>query len=91
MPVLAPVRASMFSPFARRNIPTERIRLVLNTERNEETKIIGKVAIEILLPEEFPEKYTDQLVRVAEKCTVKKNLENPPLFEIYTKRETKKE
>ncbi len=74
-----------------RNIPTEKIRLVLNAERNEETKTIGKVAIEILLPEEFPEKYTDQLVRVAEKCTVKKNLENPPLFEIHTKRETEAE
>ena len=74
-----------------RNIPTEKIRLVLNTERNEEIKIIRKVAIEILLPEEFPEKYTDQLVRVAEKCTVKKNLQNPPLFEIYTKRERKME
>jgi len=74
-----------------RNIPTENIRLVLNAERNEETKTIAKIAIEILLPEEFPEKYTGQLVRVAEKCTVKKNLENPPLFEIYTKRETKTE
>lgn len=74
-----------------RNIPTEKIALVLNAERNGETKIIGKVAIEILLPEKFPEKHTGQLVRVAEKCTVKKNLENPPLFEIHTKRETKTE
>ena len=74
-----------------RNIPTEKITLVLKAERNEETKTIAKIAIEILLPEEFPEKYTDQLVRVAEKCTVKKNLENPPLFEINTKRETKTE
>lgn len=74
-----------------RNIPTEKIMLVFNTERNEETKTIGKVTIEILLPEEFPEKYTNQLVRVAEKCTVKKNLENSPLFDIYTKRETKTE
>ncbi len=74
-----------------RNIPTEKIRLVLKAKKNEETKLVGKVAIEILLPEEFPGKYTGQLVRVAEKCTVKKNLQNPPLFEIYTKRETKTE
>ncbi len=74
-----------------RNIPTEKIRLILNTERNEKTKIVAKIAIEILLPEEFPEKYAEQLVRVAEKCTVKKNLENPPLFDIYTKRERKTE
>ena len=74
-----------------RNIPTEKITLVLKAERNEETKTIAKIAIEILLPEEFPEKYTDQLVRVAEKCAVKKTLENPPLFQIYTKRETKTE
>ncbi len=74
-----------------RNISTGEIRLVLNTERNEKTKIISKIAIEILLPKEFPEKYTDQLVRVAEKCTVKKHLENPPLFDIRTKREEKME
>jgi len=74
-----------------RNIPTETVTLVLKAERNEQTKIISKLAIEILLPEEFPGKYADQLVRVAEKCTVKKNLENPPLFEIYTKRERRTE
>lgn len=69
-----------------RHIPTERLKLILHTERNEETKLISKIDIEIQLPEEFPEKYMDQLVRVAEKCTVKKNLGSPPVFDIYTKR-----
>ena len=80
----------VFSFCQARNIPTEKIRLILNTERNEETKTIAKIAIEILLPEEFPEKYAEQLVRVAEKCTVKRTLENPPLFQINTKRKTKR-
>ena len=69
-----------------RNIPTEKIRLILNAKKNEETKIISKIVIEILLPEGFPEEYTDQLLRVTNKCAVKKNLQNPPLFDIYTKR-----
>jgi len=68
-----------------RHIPTEKLKLILHTERNRETGMISKIAIEILLPPKFPEKYREQLIKVAGKCSVKKHLENPPLFDIYTK------
>jgi len=68
-----------------RHIPTDKIKLILRTERNSETKMITRIIVEIQLPPEFPEKYKEHLVRVAGKCSVKKHLEDPPLFDIYTK------
>lgn len=47
--------------------------------------MVGKVQFEIQVPPDFPEKYYSALVRSAEQCAVKKHLENPPEFEIYTK------
>jgi putative redox protein len=67
-----------------RSIPTEGLKLNLRAERNEETGLIGKIAIEIRLPREFPKKYGDAVKRAAELCAVKKHLENPPQFEIAT-------
>jgi putative redox protein len=47
--------------------------------------MVGKVEIEIQVPPEFPEKYRASLVRSAELCAVKKHLENPPEFEVFTR------
>ena len=68
-----------------RHIPTEELKLILHTERDSKTRMISKIAIEILLPPKFPEKYREHLIRVAGECSVKKHLENPPVFDIYTK------
>jgi ribosomal protein S12 methylthiotransferase accessory factor len=67
-----------------RSIPTAGLKLNLQSERNKETGLIGKIAIEILLPAEFPEKYKEAVKRAAELCAVKKHLESPPQFEITT-------
>ena len=40
--------------------------------------ILAKVDFEIELPEDFPEKYREPLLRAMEMCTVKKYLLNPP-------------
>ena len=47
--------------------------------------MVGTVQFEIQVPSDFPEKYYNALVRSAEQCAVKKHMENPPEFEIYTK------
>ena len=69
----------------KRNIPTEKLKTILHFFRNRETRLIEKVAIEVTIPDEFPEKYKDALVRTAELCAVKKHLHNPPEFEIQLK------
>ena len=68
-----------------RHIPTEKLKLILRTERNEESRMIRRIVIEIQLPPEFPQKYRERVIKAAEKCSVKKHLENPPLFKIYTR------
>jgi ribosomal protein S12 methylthiotransferase accessory factor len=45
---------------------------------------LSKIAININVPPDFPEKYLDAVVRVAEQCAVKKTIMNPPAFEIKT-------
>lgn len=67
-----------------RNLPTEGMKLIQRTHRNQLTGMIEKVDLEIRTPPGFPEKYLPSLVRSAELCAVKKHLENPPKFNVYT-------
>ena len=69
----------------RHSISTEKIKLILLFEKNQKTKMIEKIKIEIQLPTNFPEKYKNAVIRSADLCSVKKHMINPPEFEIYTK------
>jgi putative redox protein len=53
-------------------------------ERDARTHMILRVDIEIFLPASFPEKYRAAVVQAAQSCTVKKHLENPPEFNLFT-------
>ena len=68
-----------------RGIPTDGVRVVQRMDRNQVTGMVGKVTLEIQVPPSFPEKYYTALVRSASQCAVKKHLENPPEFEVFTK------
>jgi ribosomal protein S12 methylthiotransferase accessory factor len=68
----------------KRNIPYDGISLSQSWDREEKTNRLTNVRISIEVPEDFPEKYRDALVRVANQCTVKKTLENPPEFQVET-------
>lgn len=65
-----------------RGIDTSGIRLKQCIERNEITYKVEKISMEIQLPREFPQKYTAAVIRSAEQCSVKKLMENPPVFDI---------
>lgn len=67
-----------------RDIPTEDIKLTLTTKKNEDSKMIDQVVVEIILPPGFPNKYRKAVVAAAESCTVKKHIINPPQFNIIT-------
>jgi putative redox protein len=68
-----------------RGISTEGVQIVQRMHSNPITGMIGKIDLEIQVPEDFPEKYRSSLVRSAELCAVKKHFEQPPSFEVYTK------
>jgi len=68
----------------KRDIPYDGISLSQSWEREEKTRRLTNVRISIEVPSDFPEKYHEALVRAASQCSVKKTLENPPLFDVRT-------
>jgi ribosomal protein S12 methylthiotransferase accessory factor len=67
-----------------RGIPTEGIRLVQRMQVDPATRMVNDVRITIELPEAFPSRYEDAVVRAAEQCAVKKHFENPPVIRVET-------
>ena len=68
-----------------RGLNTDGIRIVQRTLPDPVNPgMVGTIQLEIQVPPEFPAKYYDALVRSAEQCAVKKHIENPPAFEIFT-------
>ena len=68
-----------------RGIPTEKAGVIMRLEKNPETKMIGRISIEIDLPAEFPERYQKAIIRAVDTCTVKAHIMKPPVIEIELK------
>lgn len=68
-----------------RGLPTEGIRIIQRVHSNSQTGGVAKIDFEIQVPHDFPEKYLPALVKSAELCAVKKVIEKPPQFDVYTK------
>ena len=68
-----------------RSLPTDGIRLIERVYRDPASGMVGKIDVEIQVPPTFPEKYLPSLVRSAELCAVKKHIEHPPAFDVFTK------
>jgi ribosomal protein S12 methylthiotransferase accessory factor len=68
-----------------RNIPTDKAGIVMRMEKNPETKLIGRIWIEIQLPPDFPERYQRAIIKAVDTCTVKAHLNRPPTIEIALK------
>ena len=66
-----------------RNLPTEGLKIIQRTHQNP-AGMVENVDMEIQIPAGIPEKYLPSLIRSAELCLVKKHLENPPTFNVYT-------
>lgn len=68
-----------------RNLPTEGIRIVQRVNRDNASGMVDLIDLEIQVPESFPAKYYESLIRSADLCAVKKHLANPPKFNVFTK------
>jgi len=68
-----------------RGIPTEGIKINQSMEVNPIKRQIEKINLEIQVPDNFPEQYKSAVIRSAELCAVKKHMQDPPDFNIYTK------
>jgi len=67
-----------------RSIPSDNIRIIQNMEYDHNTRMIGKITLDIQVPADFPEKYKDAIINVANLCAVKKHLQHPPEIEVFS-------
>jgi putative redox protein len=67
-----------------RGIATESLGLEMHIEHDHERHRVGKLVLEIKLPEGFPEKHREAVIRAADLCAVKKHILSPPAFEVRT-------
>ncbi len=67
-----------------RGLPTDGIRIIQRMHSDPMTHLIGQIDLEIQVPPSFPQQYYEALVRSANLCAVKRHLENPPHFNVYT-------
>jgi putative redox protein len=68
----------------KRNIPADDIKIIQKTEFDEGSGLPLSITIDIKLPPDFPEKYKEAVLCVAELCKVKKSIIKPPSFNIIT-------
>ena len=65
-----------------RDISTDDIKIIQEVEPGSQKGLLGKIKMEIQVPSDFPDKYKSALINTANLCAVKKNIQNPPEFEI---------
>jgi ribosomal protein S12 methylthiotransferase accessory factor len=68
-----------------RGISSEGVRIIQRMHSNPLTGMVEEIDLDIVVPPDFPDKYSEALVRTAELCAVKKHFENPPSFRVSTK------
>lgn len=68
-----------------RSIATTGLNLTLEPVRDEQTHRLTTVRLELTLPDGFPEKYRDAIVRAVDQCAVKRALADPPQFDVTVK------
>lgn len=68
-----------------RGISTEGVKIIQKMNFSPITRMIDKIDLEIQLPADFPDKYKDAVIKSANMCAVKKHMQDPPEFGVYTK------
>jgi ribosomal protein S12 methylthiotransferase accessory factor len=67
-----------------RKIPTDNIRIIQSARYDGVSGLPVNITLDIKLPPDFPEKYKEAVISVAELCKVKKTMASPPIFEVIT-------
>jgi len=69
---------------AKRDIPTDGIRIRQTMHRTGNEKRLERIDLDILVPSDFPKRYRGALARAADQCAVKKTILDPPEFRVTT-------
>ena len=65
-----------------RNIDTSGMKLSMVYDWDKEKKRYPKMTLRLTLPQDFPVKYHDAILRAMDQCVVKEHIHNPPEFVI---------
>ena len=65
-----------------REIDTTGMSLKMHYAWDKELKRYPKMSVELQLPDNFPDKYRDAIIKAMEQCVVKQHIQQPPEFEI---------
>lgn len=65
----------------KRSIDTQGLSLRMDLDMGDKGKVKG-VTLALTLPEGFPDKYRDAVVRAVDLCWVKKQIVDPPVFAV---------
>ncbi len=65
-----------------RGLSVEGLQLEMDWERDEQPPHRARVHYRLRLPQGFPEKYRESILRAMDLCTVKRYLRNPPDFTL---------
>lgn len=65
-----------------RSIDTEGMKLNMVYDWDKEKKRYPRMTLQLTLPEGFPDKYREAILRAMDQCVVKEHIHNPPDFEI---------
>ena len=68
-----------------RGLPSENIKIIQKMNFDPATRLIDKIDLEIQVPDDFPEKYKEAVINSANLCAVKRHMQQPPEFNVYTK------
>jgi ribosomal protein S12 methylthiotransferase accessory factor len=68
-----------------RGIKMDKTSVLMRMHRSEGEKRIDKIMIDILLPPEFPDKYSKAVIKAVDSCTVKVHMLHAPSFDIKVK------
>ena len=68
----------------RRKIDPGQLKLSVEVQSHDKTRLVEKMIFNIDLAPEFPQKYTSALIRSMKLCYLKKHFEYPPQFEFVT-------
>jgi putative redox protein len=63
-----------------RDIPSGGMTLSMRCEFDEKKQVVERLHIDLRVPPGFPEKYKKAVIRVMDRCSVKKHIMNPPEF-----------
>ncbi len=68
--------------FQQRGLDMDGLGLSVEPEWDPARKLASRIRIEIVLPEGFPEKYREAVLRAVDQCSVKRHLLEPPAFDV---------